>query len=74
MTIARITTPGLTAMGLSVAALWGCLIGERLTIQRATREQVQVLREMHLLRQRQRSQPADVTVPHHPRPVRPAES
>ena len=74
MSIARITTPGLIAVGISVALLWGCLIGERLVVQRAAREEMQALHEMHLLRQRQRSQPADVPVPQRPIPVRPTES
>ncbi len=74
MTIARITTPGLAAMGLSVAVLWGCLIGEHLGVQRAAREETQALREMHLLRQRQRSQPADIPLPQRPHGVRPTES
>jgi len=74
MTIARITTPGLTAMGLSVFLLWGCLISERLIVHRAAQQETQVLREMHFLRQRQRAQPADAPAPRRSRPIRPAES
>lgn len=66
MTIARITVPGLTAMAASVALLWGCLIGERLMLQRAVTERDQVLREMRVLRERQRSEPAADPVPRLP--------
>ena len=69
MTIAKITTPGLTAMALSVAALWGCLIGEQILVRRAAHEQTQVLREMNLLRQRQRSEPASTPLPQVPQPL-----
>ena len=60
MTLAKITTPGLTAMGLSVALLWSCLIGERILARQAAQGQAQVLREMNLLRQRQRAVPASI--------------
>ena len=66
MPVARITTPGLAAIGVSVLLLWGCLIGERLLIRSAMREEAQVLHEMHLLRQRQRSEPAADPMPRRP--------
>ena len=72
MTVAKITTPGLAAMGICVAMLWSCLIGERVLTQRAAREQARILHEIHLLRQRQSEQPVDVPLPHgrrHSRPV-----
>ena len=71
--IARITTPGLTAMAVSVILLWSCLIGERVVMNRAVREQARVLREMNSLRQRQRSLPADAPVPQRPQPRRVAK-
>ena len=46
MTIAGITKPGLSVMAILVAILWGCFIGERLTVQKANREMGQVLRQM----------------------------
>lgn len=73
MTIARITTPGLTAMAASVALLWGCLIGERVMLQRAVAERNQVMREMRLLRDRQRSEPTAAPVPQIPLRARPAQ-
>ena len=70
MPIARITTPGLTAMALSVMLLWSCLISEQVLVRRAMREQARVLREMNILRQRQRSMPAQAPLPQRPRPPR----
>ena len=46
MTIAGITKPGLIVMAILVAILWGCFIGERLTVARANQEMGQVLRQM----------------------------
>jgi len=46
MTIAGITKPGLTVMAILVAILWGCFVGERLTVQKANQEMGRVLREM----------------------------
>jgi hypothetical protein len=46
MTIAGITKPGLTVMAILVTILWGCFIGERLTVQKANLEMEQVRREM----------------------------
>jgi hypothetical protein len=65
MAIARITGPGLSAMAVSVALLWTCLIAERTIVHRTIREQTQVLHEMEQLRQRQRSEPVS-----EPRPLR----
>jgi hypothetical protein len=47
MEIAAITKQGLVAIAILVAILWGCLVGERLTVQRANREMEIVLRQMH---------------------------
>ncbi len=60
-------------MAASVALLWGCLIGERVMLQRAVAERNQVMREMRLLRDKQRSEPTAVPVPalpHHSRTAR----
>ena len=70
MTIAKITMPGLTAMGLSVAFLWGCLIGEHVLVQRAARQQAGALHDIRLLRQRLRAEPARAPVPRLPHPYR----
>ena len=50
-------------MAASVALLWGCLIGERVMLQRAVAERNQVMREMRLLRDQQRSEPTAAPVP-----------
>ena len=65
MPIARITTPGLTAMAVSVILLWTCLITERVMVRNAARNETRVLREMNLLRHRQRAVPADAPAPQH---------
>lgn len=53
-------------MAASVALLWGCLIGERVMLQRAVAERNQVMREMRLLRDKQRSEPTADPVPQPP--------
>ena len=74
MPIARITTSGLAAMAMSVLLLWSCLIAERLTSRNAARDERRVLREMNMLRQRQRSVPADVPTLQPPTRPRAVES
>jgi hypothetical protein len=67
MTITGITKPGLTIMAILVAVLWGCFIGERLTMQKANQEMGRVLREMH--------RPIPVSLPQRSSlPVRPSQS
>ena len=68
MRVARITGPGLAAISLAVALLWGCLIGERIVIHRAATERARVLRELYRLRQEQRSEPASTPALHVPAP------
>ena len=46
MAIATITKQGLTMMAILVAVLWGCLVSERLTLQKANDEMIQALREV----------------------------
>ena len=74
MSAAKITTPGLTAMGLSVALLWGCFIGEQAIRRSATMEQARILHEMNLLRQTVRPQPVFTPIPGHSRPAVPVKS
>jgi len=52
MSVAKITRPGLAALALSVAALWGCLIGERVIVRQAERERARVLRDLGRLQKR----------------------
>jgi hypothetical protein len=74
VTVAKITTPGLTALGVAVATLWSCFIGEQVLLRNAAREQTRVLYEIRLLRERQRSQPASLPIPQHPWPAKAAKS
>jgi hypothetical protein len=46
MPVAAITKQGLGTMAILVAALWGCLLGERLIVSRANLEMGQALREI----------------------------
>jgi hypothetical protein len=57
MAIGKITRPGLTGMALSVALLWGCIIGERLILRRAILEWREALHSNHRLRQQLESEP-----------------
>ena len=50
MPIAKISGDGLTAMGIAVALLWGCLGVEQMHLRRAKREYQQVLEQMQSLR------------------------
>lgn len=71
MAIAKITGQGLLAITLSVVALWGCILSERVTMRQAKRERAQVVREIYRLRQRaQQPQPASAPKPKLPRPTR----
>ena len=71
MPIIRITGQGLSAIALSVALLWGCLIGERVAAQQAYSERARVMRDIMRLRRRERPQPvsapAPLIIPHRPR-------
>jgi hypothetical protein len=59
MPVVKVTGQGLSAIALSVALLWGCWIGERVTMMRATEVRVRALRDLDKMRQR-RSIPAAV--------------
>jgi hypothetical protein len=70
--IARITGQGLLTMGLAVAALWGCLVGQHMIVHNAAAQQAQALREIRQLRQRRfRSEPVrtPLLAPRRLRPV-----
>jgi hypothetical protein len=61
MPIAKITGPGLAAIGISVAMLWGCVISEGMMVDRAFTERARVMHDVQLL-QRGRS-PEQVSSP-----------
>ncbi|MBZ5617351.1 MAG: hypothetical protein LAQ69_01270 [Acidobacteriia bacterium] len=68
MPIAKITGQGLAAIGVLVALLWGCVIGERAMVRRALAERTQVMRGMEML-QRRRSEPVSLPSPRAPHRV-----
>ena len=70
MPIVKITGQGLSAIALSVALLWGCLIGQRLAARRAFSERAQVLRDISRMRRLRRTQPVLVPAPFLPRRAR----
>jgi len=62
MPIAKITGQGLFGIGLSVALLWSCLIGERILLRDADAGRSRVVRELKRLQQRS-PQPIRVNAP-----------
>jgi hypothetical protein len=62
MGIVKITGPGLSAIGLSVALLWGCLIAERVIVRDAVKERTRVVRELERMRLERQSTPVSVPV------------
>jgi hypothetical protein len=59
-------------MALAVAALWGCLVGQRVIMYNAAAQQAQALREIRQLRQRRfRSEPvrSPLLTPRRPKPI-----
>ena len=70
MPIVKITGQGLSAIALSVALLWGCVIGERLTARRAFLERAKVLRDISRMRRRQPTQPVSAPAPFIPHRAR----
>ena len=63
MPIVKITGQGLSAIALSGALLWGCLIGERMAARRAFSERAKVLRDISRMRRRERTQPVSAPSP-----------
>ena len=74
MPIARITGPGLAAIAIAVALLWGCVIGERVMVRRALAERARILRDIQLLQRRQRAEPVSLPSPHSRRSPRVGET
>jgi len=52
MPIIKITRQGLSAIALSVALLWGCVIGQRVAARRAFSERAKVLRDISRMQRR----------------------
>jgi hypothetical protein len=57
MPIVKITGQGLSAIGLSVALLWGCLVSERVITRDAARERTRVVRELEQMRLERQASP-----------------
>jgi hypothetical protein len=71
MPLAKITGQGLSLIAVAVVLLWGCLIGEKLTLQHAQAEYARVMRDVRKLRYEQQRVPVSVPLPFKTRPVRP---
>ncbi|HEX3743299.1 MAG TPA: hypothetical protein VHW09_05205 [Bryobacteraceae bacterium] len=69
MPIVKITGQGLFAIGLSVALLWGCLIGERVLLHHASSRRMRVLHQIHELQHQPRPTPATAPAPRAARPM-----
>ena len=63
MSIGKITRPGMTGMAVSVALLWGCLIGERFVVRQATLERARALYNIERLRRGRQPQPVSAPGP-----------
>ena len=70
MPIAKITGQGLAAIACSVALLWGCFVGERLTVRHATNEYARVMRDLHQMQIQRRTEPVSAPAPRVPMPGR----
>jgi hypothetical protein len=70
MPIAKITGQGLAAIALSVGLLWACLVGERLTLNRAVARRAEVMRELRQLQLRNRTVPASTPIQRRSNPSR----
>jgi hypothetical protein len=69
MPVAKITGQGLSAIALSVALLWTCLIGERYVARQAEVKRAHALEEIRRLRRHVEPQPVSTPAPYErPRP------
>ncbi|MGB9457404.1 MAG: hypothetical protein ABSB23_00240 [Bryobacteraceae bacterium] len=71
MPLFKITGQGLSAIAVSVALLWGCLLGAGAQERRAMAARGQVMRQLRLLQERNRRRPLSVPFPHHHRQPQP---
>jgi hypothetical protein len=69
MSIGKITRPGLAGMAISVALLWGCLIGERVVVREATIVRARALYNIERLRRGRQPQPVSAPRPRLPHPL-----
>jgi hypothetical protein len=67
MALAKITRPGLIAIGLLVAILWGCVLAEQYFIRRTRLETYRAMRDLRQMRLHRRAEPVShPTSPHNP--------
>jgi hypothetical protein len=71
MPLFKITGQGLSAIAVSVALLWGCLLGAHAQERRAVAARAQVMRQIELLQERNRPRPVSVPFPRHHRQPQP---
>jgi len=71
MPLFKITGQGLSAIAVSVAPLWGCLLGTRVQERRAAAARAQAMRQIERLQERNRPRPVSVPFPRHHRQPRP---
>jgi len=74
MPIAKITGQGLAAIALSVALLWGCLIGERVMMRQAVLERARVMQQVFRGQRRRHTEPVAAPSPLKRPTVRPLAS
>ena len=72
MPVARITGQGLSAIAVSVALLWACLIGERGLVREAEAKRSQALEQIRRLQRQMDRQPVSTPDPRQKRPPKPA--
>lgn len=72
MPVAKITGQGLSAIALSVALLWACLIGERGMVRQAEVQRAQALEGIRRLRRQVEPQPVSTPTPPGAIPAKPA--
>lgn len=63
MAIAQITKPGLAAIGVAVAMLWACAVGERVMVRRAVVDRTRVMLEVQRMHQHPRPEPVSSPSP-----------
>jgi len=64
MPVVKITGQGLSAIALSVALLWGCLLAERGLVRQAEVKRARALEEIRRLRRQVEPQPVSNPAPY----------
>lgn len=72
MAMTKITGQGLAAMALSVGALWGCFVAERLLVRNAQLDHARVIYQLRELQRSRDAQPVSLPLRHPSRTVKPS--